>query len=700
MIKELGRKTAGALDAADAARDAGDWSEAARRYRVVLNADPALAHIWVQYGHALKESGALAEAETAYRRAISIDPQVSDFHLQLGHALKLRGDRDAAEAAYVRAYALDRRSKAAMQELIGMGADLADIFEDDAGSSRRAECVAIDLSDLFFYLRHHHTVSGIQRVQLGIADGLLGIKLQSDRDFRFVIDAGPSGGYLELRASALVRLKRELAREEVNHERLIEIMAEAQKEATLFIPETGDVLVVMGAFWVIENAVERFVGLKRLGVRLVILIHDIIPITHPEYCEASLTDTFNSFCLHVLQIADLVLTVSDHTGAEVKRYLAGRDVRAPLIKTLRSAHQSWRSGNATPPPRRVETLAPRSFVLFVSTIEIRKNHLLLFRVWKQLTAKHGASAMPKLVFVGRQGWRVRDLMDQLESTRRLDGAVVILNGMSDAELSRLYRDCLFSAFPSFEEGWGLPVGEGLIHGRPCIASGTSSIPEVGGDYAVYADPDDLKESMSLYERMIFDAPYREGLAERIRSSFTPRTWDDVTADLVALLAAHAPLGGEASSMPAPPALPAGRFLEAGHRGDVGRFLSEGIGEVVHFIFDEAWGPVEEFGRWMSRRNGSIELGVERPCDGEVMLILCIDSPPWTHSDLRLRLTVNGQSFAPIKPQPGSTARVVLDAESRCGKLLIEFAVEGPIAMGPDPRPLTIGVRAFGYCGKN
>ena len=78
--------------------------------------------------------------------------------------------------------------------------------------------------------------------------------------------------------------------------------------------------------------------------------------------------------------------------------------------------------------------------------------------------------VPRLVFVGRPGWRVRDLMDQLKLTTNLNNRILLLHDLSDSELVALYKAAMFTVFPSFEEGWGLPVGESLVFGRPCVAS--------------------------------------------------------------------------------------------------------------------------------------------------------------------------------------------------------------------------------------
>jgi glycosyltransferase involved in cell wall biosynthesis len=129
-------------------------------------------------------------------------------------------------------------------------------------------------------------------------------------------------------------------------------------------------------------------------------------------------------------------------------------------------------------------------VLFVSTIEIRKNHRLLVRVWRRLIARHGTEAVPALIFAGQIGWMVDDLLADLAESGHLGGKIEHRPGLSDEELDEAYRSCLFTVFPSFCEGWGLPIAESLAHGKFCVASNRTSIPEVGGDLIDYFDPSD------------------------------------------------------------------------------------------------------------------------------------------------------------------------------------------------------------------
>ncbi|HEY3909200.1 MAG TPA: tetratricopeptide repeat protein [Stellaceae bacterium] len=109
------------LTRANRARNAGEWDDAARHYREVLQAWPNAPAIWVQYGHALKEGGRLAEAEQAYRQSVGLSPDTADTYLQLGHLLNLQGRRGEAVEAYLRSARLAPGQRHASDALIGLG---------------------------------------------------------------------------------------------------------------------------------------------------------------------------------------------------------------------------------------------------------------------------------------------------------------------------------------------------------------------------------------------------------------------------------------------------------------------------------------------------------------------------------------------------------------------------------------------------
>ena len=109
------------IAAADRARGARDWANAALLYQQALTVDPGLTAIWVQLGHALKEQGDRAGAEAAYRRSLALNDGISDTHLQLGHVLKMQGHRSDAAKAYFTALRLDPAASDPRLELRGLG---------------------------------------------------------------------------------------------------------------------------------------------------------------------------------------------------------------------------------------------------------------------------------------------------------------------------------------------------------------------------------------------------------------------------------------------------------------------------------------------------------------------------------------------------------------------------------------------------
>jgi glycosyltransferase involved in cell wall biosynthesis len=146
--------------------------------------------------------------------------------------------------------------------------------------------------------------------------------------------------------------------------------------------------------------------------------------------------------------------------------------------------------------------------------------------------RHGADAVPALVFAGQIGWLVDDLLAELASSDYLDGKIVLLPGLSDTELRQAYRSALFTVFPSLCEGWGLPVAESLAHGKFCVASNRTSIPEVGGDFVDYFDPLDDDDALAKIERLLLDPGYLTAREARLRSEYRPRAWADCVQDLV------------------------------------------------------------------------------------------------------------------------------------------------------------------------
>lgn len=147
-------------------------------------------------------------------------------------------------------------------------------------------------------------------------------------------------------------------------------------------------------------------------------------------------------------------------------------------------------------PERFRNLKPGGFWLAVGTIEPRKNYPRLLDAYRLLRART-ADRLP-LVIAGGKGWLSEDFKAQLHGLEP-DRDLFLLGYVSDMELSWLFQNCFALVYPSLFEGFGMPVLEALGFGSPVLCSQTSSLPEVGGDAAIYFDP---LESESIAQAMI------------------------------------------------------------------------------------------------------------------------------------------------------------------------------------------------------
>ena len=157
------------------------------------------------------------------------------------------------------------------------------------------------------------------------------------------------------------------------------------------------------------------------------------------------------------------------------------------------------------------------------------------RVWRRLLERHGADAVPVLIFAGQLGWKVEGLLAELEASNYLDGKIELRRNLSDAALQQAYRSCQFTIFPSLCEGWGLPVAESLVQGKICVASNRTSIPEVGGDFVDYFDPTNEDDAMAKIERLLFEPGYLQKRETRLRNEYNPPTWADCVLSFMAAL---------------------------------------------------------------------------------------------------------------------------------------------------------------------
>lgn len=317
------------------------------------------------------------------------------------------------------------------------------------------------------------------------------------------------------------------------------------------VAKPGDHLILADASW--STPLKPMKKAQSQGITCNFLIHDLIQIKAPELISGNKQSLiFYDWLFETTGFVDSYLANSKATAQDLREFLnsSGTDQRidvVPLatakITTLPAQERDpttpgnedihSRLAQATHIDDKIRGLLKRPYVLCVGTMEARKNMWGLAQVWDRLRHRDDIE-LPKLVFAGNRGWLNDDFDNMMAQTGNLHGWVERVYSPSDQELEFLYQNCLFTAMPSFLEGWGLPVGESLSYGKTAVVSETSSLPEVGGDMVLYFDPHSISAMTATVYRLLAEDGLRKNLEEKIMAAKL-RSWEDVAADMLEAL---------------------------------------------------------------------------------------------------------------------------------------------------------------------
>jgi glycosyltransferase involved in cell wall biosynthesis len=211
--------------------------------------------------------------------------------------------------------------------------------------------------------------------------------------------------------------------------------------------------------------------LEARGVRSAVMLHDLIPIVHPEYCGPSASRWHRRRVDAVLDHGSLIITNSGSTADEVRAF-AGDRRAPPLCVAPLGLEGAFLKALPEPMP------VGRYFVC-VGTIEPRKNLAFLLTLWRRLAERLGEGT-PSLVLAGRRGWENESVVDHLERSTAVLRFVHEAPGLADDELARLIGSANALLAPSFSEGFNLPVAEAMAMGTPVIASDIAVHRELAG----------------------------------------------------------------------------------------------------------------------------------------------------------------------------------------------------------------------------
>lgn len=261
-----------------------------------------------------------------------------------------------------------------------------------------------------------------------------------------------------------------------------------------------DILLMLDSTWHLENwpSIEYA---KNRGAVIIGVTYDLIPILYPQYCEKDLVKSFSDWYEKTLIYFDGYIAISETVMLDIQEYIKNKDIDinnysfnyfrlgsdfkeikyklSDIREELKSLYQS-----------------NKSIYLIVSTIEPRKNHQYLFDTFKKLW-KEGIDV--SLVIVGKVGWMTENILEEIKSHHEYEKRLWIFNDLNDYEVSYCYKNSKALLFPSFTEGFGLPIIESLQNGLPVLASDTRIHHEVGRNMIDYFD---ITNTESLFNHLI------------------------------------------------------------------------------------------------------------------------------------------------------------------------------------------------------
>lgn len=320
-------------------------------------------------------------------------------------------------------------------------------------------------------------------------------------------------------------------------------------------PTTTDCLILLAPAWMApcDNLVRSY---RAMGIPVVTVIHDLIPLRLPQTCDAATVRAFAHWLTRVVPVTDRHITFS-HAVADQLRAYRDRQGLQPVDADMIIADPGAEicQGKAGQEPQ-----APSSaklpthagpMLLTVGTIEPRKNHLRIIdafdRCLSQLSNKPGRrdddgdsrldgaaanDAPPRLVIVGRAGWRCAPIIDRITSHSLFGSQVLWLNDASDEQLATLYREATRLVAMGIEEGFDLPIIEAWHHGLPVIASDIPVHRELVQRAKTHglSDPPmtliDLDSTQALADAMTTPAP-RQNPSDQLHWP----TWAEATATM-------------------------------------------------------------------------------------------------------------------------------------------------------------------------
>ena len=249
----------------------------------------------------------------------------------------------------------------------------------------------------------------------------------------------------------------------------------------------------------------------------VVMIHDTIPIDHPDFQTETSRAKFVERLTTVINFANHIVVPSDEVRENVEKRMVGTGHRVPV-------HVSPLGVDIGPTPLDSER-SERPYFVVLGTIEPRKNHKLLLDIWERMNRKMDEQRIPELRIIGARGWGNKDVFEILDTSPMMGRTVFELGPLPDKEMKRHLAGATALLFPSLAEGYGLPPFEAATFGVPSVCSPLRPTEIHLGDMAIYADTSDMYQWFQAIRELASEERAEQTRRSAALRSFQLPAWE-------------------------------------------------------------------------------------------------------------------------------------------------------------------------------
>jgi len=495
-----------------------DWHGAINHYTRALRLEPKLAHIQIQKGHALKELGRVSEAANAYIAAFADAPTSNDAFVFSNRHL------NQADKGFIELFRETLQQKPN---------DFPDGWKTETLLCGKKSI--FDVTDLLSHYGHSRIPSGIQRVVGEVAYAAL---KEYPSETAICCYCSLYNCFVGLPTDLFMGLFELSNREDLcpkkDWEEKLDVINSYICYAFATKIDQRSCVISLGSNWSVPGYFDAVKFAKnKYKASYVSLLHDIIPILRPDYCDDNLVKDFVLWIKDIRSHSDIILANSTSTRNDFRDYMISTTGEMPtnLGDVLRIDARNNNFLSDEDVYYRNKNLAGGEYILFVSSIEPRKGHLVAIEAWEILYKKYG-DTLPKLLCVGNSGWKSKKFFEKLKSNPILEKKVVIAKGVTDTQLKAAYENCLFTIYPSFYEGWGLPITESLAFGKVPISADNSSLPEATGTFGLVFKTGDGNDLAAKIDFLLSHEAERLRFEQDIKRNFRPTSWRAVARQVL------------------------------------------------------------------------------------------------------------------------------------------------------------------------